>query len=210
MKASHVRPTTSAARRTIRQLTNDDDLDTFGQLTVASYRGLPGNPHEPDYELELRNVAQRVRLATVFGAFHDNRPVGCITFVSDATAPFAEDLEHGESSFRMLAVDTACRGQGVGEALVRRCLAAASSHGSTAVAIHSGTWMPAAHRLYRRLGFHRQPHCDITFGEPPHTLLAFRLDLSGPAKTPIEPIQQSDSGTTLKHPRTGRPQHQLP
>jgi GNAT superfamily N-acetyltransferase len=162
----------------IRRVTTDDDLDALGQLVVQSYVALPGSPVERDYELELVDVATRVEQAVVFGAFDGERPIGCVTYVADASSAYAEDLVDGESSFRMLAVDAAARGRGVGEALTLRCIDEARQHGSTAVFIHSGTWMPTAHRLYGRLGFERVPHRDWHFDDPPFTLLGFRLALA--------------------------------
>ena len=162
---------------TIRPLTGDDDLQAFGRLVRDSYVALPDSPVEPDYELELLDVVARVEQAVVFGAFDGERPLGCITFVADASSPYAEDLLDGESSFRMLAVDAAARSRGVGEALTVRCIDEARSLGSEAVFIHSGTWMPTAHRLYGRLGFERVPGRDWRFVDPPFTLLGFRLSL---------------------------------
>lgn len=162
----------------IRPLTADDDLDAFGRIVLASYSALPDAPHDPGYDRELVDVRSRVEVATVFGAFDGDRPLGCVTFVSDRTSPFAEDLEPGESGFRMLAVDAAAQGHGLGERLALRCLAEARAVGSTAVFIHSGTWMPGAHRLYARLGFVRQPHRDWVIDDPPITLLGFRAELT--------------------------------
>jgi predicted N-acetyltransferase YhbS len=162
----------------MRLLTLDDPLDAFGQIVVDAYMALPGHPPEPEYETALRDVADRVRRSTVFGAFSEGRPVGCVTFVPDRHDPFAEDLLDGESSFRMLAVDGEVQGRGIGDALVRRCIEAASELGSSAVFVHSGTWMHAAHRLYRRHGFHHVPERDWTIDDPPITLLGFVRTLS--------------------------------
>jgi ribosomal protein S18 acetylase RimI-like enzyme len=153
---------------TIRRLTPADDLDAFGRMVLASYVALPGMPPDPGYEAELLDVAARVRDGIVHGAFVDDEtPVGCVTFVADASSPHAEGLLPGESSFRMLAVAVDAQGRGVGEALVRRCLAEAAELGSSAVFVHSGTWMHAAHRLYRRLGFEFVPERDWVIDEPP-------------------------------------------
>jgi ribosomal protein S18 acetylase RimI-like enzyme len=162
---------------TIRRLTPADDLDVFGRMVLASYVALPGMPREADYEAELLDVAARVSDGIVYGAFDGDAPGGCVTFVPDASSPHAEGLLPGESSFRMLAVDVTAQGRGVGEALVRRCLADAAEAGSTAVFIHSGTWMHAAHRLYRRLGFEFVPERDWMIDEPPIHLLGVRFQL---------------------------------
>jgi ribosomal protein S18 acetylase RimI-like enzyme len=160
----------------IRTLTEDDDLDVFGQVVLDSYLALPDMPREPDYEAELADVAARVRDGVVFGAFVGETPAGCVTFVADASSPHAERLLDGESSFRMLGVDTAAQGQGIGEALTRRCLDESVRIGSAAVFIYSGAWMHTAHRLYRRLGFEFVPDRDWVY-DPTIHLLAMRREL---------------------------------
>ena len=155
----------------VRRLTAADDLDAFGGIVLASYVALPGMPREIDYEDELVDVAARVREDTVFGAFVGGTPAGCVTFVADASSAHAEGLRPGESSFRMLAVDIAMQRRGIGEALTRRCLDEAVGLRSSAVFIHSGSWMHAAHRLYRRLGFEFVPERDWVLDEPPIHLL---------------------------------------
>lgn len=159
---------------TIRRLTGDDDLATIGRWLLASYTALVGMPREPDYELEVADVAVRTRDGVVLGAFVDGVAVGCVTFVADATSPHAEALRDGESSFRMLGVDTSVQGRGIGEALVLHCLGLAEQAGASAVFIHSGTWMTAAHRLYLRLGFEFVADRDWTLGDPPIHLLGLR------------------------------------
>jgi ribosomal protein S18 acetylase RimI-like enzyme len=50
-------------------------------------------------------------------------------------------------------VDEAARGQGLGEALVRRCLEIAREKGAPAVTLTSNPKREAANRLYQRMGF---------------------------------------------------------
>lgn len=50
-------------------------------------------------------------------------------------------------------VDGSARGQGIGEALVRRCLEIAREKGAPAVALTSNPKREAANRLYQRMGF---------------------------------------------------------
>jgi ribosomal protein S18 acetylase RimI-like enzyme len=160
----------------IRRLTDSDDADAFGRIVLASYLALPGWPPDPEYEAEVADVAARVRDGVVFGAFLGDRPAGCVTFVADESSPHAEHLWPGEASFRMLGVDGAAQGRGVGEALTRRCLDEALVAGAEAVFIHTGTWMHAAHRLYRRLGFEFVPERDWQI-DPATLVLAMRRPL---------------------------------
>lgn len=53
-------------------------------------------------------------------------------------------------------VDGAARGQGIGEALVRRCLEIAREKGAPAVTLTSNPRREAANRLYQRMGFLRR------------------------------------------------------
>jgi ribosomal protein S18 acetylase RimI-like enzyme len=163
---------------TVRRLQPDDDLEAFGRIVLSSYLGLSGHPREPDYEDELADVGARVRDGIVFGAFDGHEPAGCVTYVGDASSPHAEGLHDGEASFRMLAVSTAAQGRGIGEALVARCIDEARAARRSAVFIHTGEWMTAAHLLYRRLGFVPVPERNWVFTDLGITLLGYRIDLT--------------------------------
>jgi ribosomal protein S18 acetylase RimI-like enzyme len=162
-------------RLTVRSLTSDDELAVFGRIVVAAYRALPGHPHDPGYDAELLDVPARLATDVVLGAFGGDAPLGCVTYVNDPSSPHAEGLHDDEASFRMLAVDTAAQGHRVGDALVTACLDRARAAQRAAVFIHSGVWMTAAHRLYGRLGFAREPSRDWQLPEVGVQLLGFRL-----------------------------------
>lgn len=53
-------------------------------------------------------------------------------------------------------VDASARGQGLGEALVRRCLEIAREKGAPSVTLTSNPKREAANRLYQRMGFQRR------------------------------------------------------
>ena len=76
----------------------------------------------------------------------------------------------------MLAVDGSVRRSGAGEALVRECIDRARRARRREVFLHSTPWMTAAHELYRKLGFTRDPAHDLEIGDG-ILLLAFRLPL---------------------------------
>jgi ribosomal protein S18 acetylase RimI-like enzyme len=164
---------------TVRRLTFDDDLELFGKIVLSSYLALPGHPSDVSYDNELADVRARVRDGIVFGAFEDAAPRGCVTYVEDASSPFAEDLQDGEASFRMLGVSTDAQGQGIGEALVVHCLDGARAARRSAVFIHTGDWMTTAHRLYRRFGFVHVPDRDRPVPEYGIVLLGYLRSLCG-------------------------------
>ncbi|MBK9176021.1 MAG: GNAT family N-acetyltransferase [Flavobacteriales bacterium] len=76
------------------------------------------------------------------------------------SGPLAQVARDGEAEFRVLAVAPEARGHGIGEALVTACVQRAQATGAKAVALWSQPTMPAAHRLYERLGFVRVPDRD--------------------------------------------------
>lgn len=154
-----------------------EEFERSGQIVVAAYLALPGQTMTDGYAEELADVAHRSVEAEVLVAVDPLEEVlGCVTFVPDHTSVWAEEVRPGEAAIRMLGVDPAAQGRGVGLALVEACLERARRLGREAVFLHSTPWMTAAHRLYGRLGFVRVPERDwLPVPEVP--LMAFRLVL---------------------------------
>jgi len=73
-----------------------------------------------------------------------------------AGAPGTRLAQSGEVELRLIAVDPAARGRGVGETLVRASLDVAAQMGAEAVVLDTGSLNLPAQRLYERVGFHRQ------------------------------------------------------
>jgi ribosomal protein S18 acetylase RimI-like enzyme len=164
----------------VRRLGADahDPYEEAGRLVVSAYRALPGEHMSGGYEKELADVERRANQADVLVAVDAGTLLGCVTFVPDAANPWAEMLEEGEASIRMLAVDPVAQGRGVGRTLLDACIGRARVLGRGGIFLHSTPWMAAAHRLYGRAGFVRVPQRDwLPVPEVP--LLAFRLDLGG-------------------------------
>jgi ribosomal protein S18 acetylase RimI-like enzyme len=77
----------------------------------------------------------------------------------------------------MLAVDPTAQGRGAGRALVTRVVDGFRAAGARSIVLCSLTTMTAAHRLYARLGFARDPALDWS-PVPGVDLVAFRLELA--------------------------------
>jgi ribosomal protein S18 acetylase RimI-like enzyme len=107
----------------------------------------------------------------------DGRLLGGVTYVADERSPYAEHSIDGAASIRMLAVDVEARRTGAGESLVRACIDRAHRDGRHALVLHSTPWMTAAHNLYEKLGFVRDPSRDWDVS-PEIKLLAFQLPLT--------------------------------
>jgi ribosomal protein S18 acetylase RimI-like enzyme len=156
-----------------------DEFEPAGAIVVAAYRNLPGGHLSEGYAAELADVRRRAVEAEVLVAVdgENSQLFGCVTYVPDARSPWAEGLEQDEAAIRMLAVDPAAQGRGVGRALVDACLGRARGRGRRAVFLHSAPWMQMAHHLYAVAGFVRVPARDwLPIPEVP--LLAFRRDLN--------------------------------
>ena len=130
------------------------EFAAIGDLCVAAYASFVHG--DKGYVNELRDVAKRAVAAEVLVT---DDLSGTVTFVP-AGGPLAEISTPEESEFRMLAVDPAARGRGVGSELMRHILEASKDAGKTGIVCSSLAQMTTAHRIYERLGFTRAPERD--------------------------------------------------
>jgi Acetyltransferases len=157
-----------------------DEYETLGELTVAAYHSIPAEmPHQAIYDLQLRDVAGRARKSCVVVAVSPaGELLGGVTYVSGADDPYSEELRDGEAGIRMLAVDPARQGRGIGRALTEWCVERARAAGRVRLVLHTGEFMPAAVHLYERMGFERLPELDFS-PAPGIALIAYSYDLCG-------------------------------
>jgi ribosomal protein S18 acetylase RimI-like enzyme len=165
------------------RLVRPDEYEALGDLTVAAYRTTPVfAPEQEAYFVQLHDVERRATTSCVLVAVTPTGELlGGVTYVSGPDDPYSEELRGGEAGIRMLAVDPAQRGRGVGRALAQACLDRAGSDGRRRLVLHTGTWMPAAIRLYDRMGFVRRPERDFTV-VPGADLIAYAYELTGDAE----------------------------
>src|SRR4051794_29348505 len=135
-----------------------EDFARIAELTVAVY--VDGGLASDGYTPQLADVAGRASrsdLLVVRDA--DGRVVGSVALV--LSGDFGEvTTSDEEAAFRMLVVDPAAQGQGVGHLLVSTCLERARAAGKRRMVISTDPRMTTAHRLYERLGFTRLPERD--------------------------------------------------
>jgi ribosomal protein S18 acetylase RimI-like enzyme len=187
----------------IREATKED-FEEIARLTLAAYRALDTWVGD-DYAAHLADVESRARAentvvlvaeddlptptaitaAVVAGADGDTavrtperRLLGSVTLTIGG-GPFFEwdpDVD-GDCGFRMLAVDPAVQGRGVGPRLVAECLERSRAAGCRRMVIGSTEWMTVAHRMYERLGFRRAPELDQQWGDIRGLCFVLDLDL---------------------------------
>jgi ribosomal protein S18 acetylase RimI-like enzyme len=110
-----------------------------------------------------------------------DRILGTVTYAG-LGSPNAEHVSTPEEgSFRMLVVDPAARGHGVGEALVRWCIDRAHESGVRSLRLSTLAAMAAAGRLYLRLGFVRTPERDWS-PQPGVELITYGLEVTPPGR----------------------------
>ncbi|SNS03517.1 N-acetylglutamate synthase, GNAT family [Geodermatophilus pulveris] len=150
------------------------DWPRIAQLTSDVYLG--GGLAAPEYGEELRDVAGRADRAELLVARDDaGRVVGSVALV--LAGDFGEVTESdAEAAFRMLVVDPAVQGRGLGALLVAACVERARSAGKRRVVLSTDRRMRTAQRLYARMGFARLPERDWS-PRPGIDLLVYALDL---------------------------------
>jgi ribosomal protein S18 acetylase RimI-like enzyme len=151
--------------------------EALARLTVAAYLEVPGVAGDSEYLEELADVVGRAAQVPVLVAVDTatKAVLGGVTYVP-GPGPFAETEQADEAGFRMLAVDPAAQGRGVGRALVEACVARARAAGRRRLVLLTLPTMTSAHALYRSMGFVRDEANDWEF-EPGRWLLGFAMDL---------------------------------
>jgi ribosomal protein S18 acetylase RimI-like enzyme len=148
------------------------EADQVGALTERVYR--TGGFGSDGYATVLRDGRSRVRDSIVLVAAADGAISGTVTLALPGT-PLVHLCRTDEAEVRMLAVDEAARGLGIANRLMAACETLARDQGLAAVILCTETGMHAAHRLYERRGYLREPARDWQIRDV--RLLAYRLAL---------------------------------
>lgn len=152
-----------------------DEYDLIGELTVEVYVG--GGMVKPDsgYVPELRDAAGRAAHTDLLVAEVAGEVVGAVAYCPPGSR-YAVVAGADEAEFRMLAVRERARGRGAGRALVEACLDRARAAGLRGLRLVTQANMPAAQRMYERMGFRRTPERDWTLDNGVR-LLAYHMPL---------------------------------
>ncbi|MBC2934045.1 GNAT family N-acetyltransferase [Nocardioides sp. zg-1228] len=150
------------------------ETSAAGDVCVAAYGPFLARAGD-DYRRRLHDVATRDEQAEVWVALDGDQVLGNVTYCPLGSR-WREIARDDEGEFRMLAVAPAAQGRGVGTALARLCEDRAREDGATSMVLSSLAVMSAAHRVYERRGYARDPGRDWS-PRPGVDLLAFTKPL---------------------------------
>jgi len=140
----------------------ESEFESVADLRVDAFlaAGMVKDRETP-YAHYLRTVYDHTQHGHVLVADVDDVLVGTVTIVPPGT-PYADVATDGEWEVRFLAVAADAWGTGVGEALMASCDELARTSGVHTLVLSVISNNAAAHRLYTRLGFTREPRRDFS------------------------------------------------
>jgi predicted N-acetyltransferase YhbS len=165
------------------RLAQDADIEQARAVLKAAYveyeASFPAENWAP-YLKDILDLEGRSDASELLVAESNGRIVGCVSYfppgakTSYPTDSFSEHWPADWSAFRLLAVDPAARGGGVGRELTVACIERARQQKAPAVGLHTTAPMSVARAMYERMGFERAPRYDFRPG-PTVLVEAYRL-----------------------------------
>lgn len=154
------------------------DFPEVRRITRDAYLQAGHFAADHPYMSVLEDVEHRAEHAQVWVAEASGKVVAAVT-LTFAGRPYSEIDQDGEMEFRMLAVDPAHQGSGVGHAMVVKIAEHARKlPGIEAISITSARFMERAHALYASFAFRRTPERDWHVPGEYVLLWVFRLELA--------------------------------
>jgi ribosomal protein S18 acetylase RimI-like enzyme len=168
-----------ATRIEVRPVRPEEQAEA-GRITALAYREFVPSQDDPDWTDYLRVIADvpaRIDRTTVLVAVRDGTILGSVTLEEDGVVGDDDpEPEPDASHIRMLGVDPAARGLGVGRALMEASIERARGQGKRFVTLRTTGLMTAARGLYASLGFRPDPEHDLQVDDD-FRLSAYRLAL---------------------------------
>ncbi|WP_109300258.1 GNAT family N-acetyltransferase [Aquimarina sp. AU474] len=167
----------------IRDATSDE-FSMIGLLMVNVYsqlEGFPNQDQQPEYYSFLTNIGnltQNPKTRLLIAISENGQIGGGVVYFGDMThygSGGTATKEKNAAGFRLLAVDPATRGKGIGKLLTNKCIELAKEEKQNQVIIHSTKAMQIAWKMYEKLGFIRAKDLDFVQRELP--VYGFRLKI---------------------------------
>jgi ribosomal protein S18 acetylase RimI-like enzyme len=153
---------------------NPDEFQKIGDLMVQVYSQLEGFPkkeEQPDYYDMLANIGvltKKPETELLIAVSNDGMIGGGVVYFGDMKyygSGGTATMEKQASGFRLLAVDTTLRGNGIGKLLTIECIQKAKNKKQDKIVIHTTKAMQVAWKMYEKLGFKRSEDLDFMQGD---------------------------------------------
>ena len=168
----------------------DADRAAVNAVALAAFAQYAGDYEDwPAFSAGIARMADLAVDGDLFVAERGGRVAGAVVPIGPGRPRSAIYPDHW-SVIRMLVVDPAARGGGIGRALVAATLERARRAGAPAIGLHTSPIMAAALRLYESIGFVREHDLPPIRGVP---YARYRLPASGIAAA-LALIGGTDSG----------------
>jgi len=161
-----------------------EEFDEIGELLVQVYSKLEGFPKQsdqPEYYKMLANIGdltKKPETELLVAISTEGKIIGGVVYFCDMQyygSGGTATQEKNASGFRLLAVDSSSRGQGIGKLLTHECIRKAKIKKNTQIIIHTTKAMQTAWKMYETIGFKRSEDLDFMQAELP--VFGFRLVL---------------------------------
>jgi len=129
------------------------DADNLNRLAIAAFSQF--RDHYQDWPAMLAGLSNTSALGTsgeVIIAELQQTFAGSVAYFGPSR-PKAPFFDQSWPIIRMLVVDPAFRGKGIGHALTNECIARAKRDGSPLIALHTSPIMTVALPMYLKMGF---------------------------------------------------------
>lgn len=144
------------------------DAGAVNRVALAAFAQYQGV--YDDWEALSRGVGAMAALAESGRILVAEDPAGeiagAVAYVAPHSGPRADFFAPEWPVVRMLVVDPAARGRGVGRRLTEACIDLARRDGAAAIALHTSPAMEVALALYLRMGFRLERRVPDRFGVP--------------------------------------------
>jgi ribosomal protein S18 acetylase RimI-like enzyme len=142
------------------------DAEAVNAVALAAFEQFRGEYSDwPEFSKTVGAMASLADGGEVIVATRDDRIVGAVAYMGPG-APKADIFHPAWPVIRMLVVDPAERGHGVGRMLTDECIQRARRDGAREIALHTSRIMRVALALYLRSGFVMVRQCPPIFGVP--------------------------------------------
>ena len=178
---------------------NLDEFREIGSLMVRVYSQLDGFPKEsdqPEYYRMLTNIGELTKkpeTELLVAVSADEKMYGAVVYFGNMSfygSGGSATEEMDASGFRLLAVDPAARGRGIGKLLTMECITKAKRRGHSRVVIHTTKAMQTAWSMYEKLGFRRSE--DLDFMQEGLPVFGFRLFIDEDPAVRSSATEQTD------------------